>query len=180
MSEPAKIAVLGALLLIAYAAMRAGWRRRAARATAAVPALPPVPVLGAPLVGPLEVTYLSTAVADDRLARVAAHGLAVRAGGEVEVHDAGVLVRRRGAAELFLPASAIEAVTRASGMAGTAIGTDRVVVLRWRLDGVVLDTGLLPRHAAETPGLVDAVLALVGLAGAGAPPADATTDGSHA
>ncbi len=181
MSDPVKIAVLGALLLVAYAAMRAGWRRRSGRAGAALPALPHVPLLGEPRLGPLEATYLSTAVADDRLARVAAHGLAVRAKAEVEVHDAGVLVRRRGAVDLFLPASAIEAVTRASGMAGTAVGADRVVVLRWRHDGLTLDTGLLPRHAAEIARLVDAALALSDQARPDtAPPADATTDGSHA
>jgi hypothetical protein len=179
-SDPAKIAVLVALLLLAYAAMRAGWRRRTARAAGAVPELPVVPPLGTPRLGPVEVTYLSTAVADDRLARVAAHGLAVRAAAEVEVHADGVLVRRRGSSDLFCPASSIQAVTRASGMAGTAVGADRVVVIRWTIGGTCLDTGLLPRHPADTDGLVEALLAVMDRPAQDTPPAAATTDGSHA
>lgn len=157
MSDPAKIAVLAALVVLAFAAMGAGWRRRTARAGAVVPDLPVVPSLGSPRVGPLEATYLSTAVADDRLARLAVHGLAVRAGAEVEVHEEGVLVRRTGSADLFLPRGAIAAVSRASGMAGTAVGKDRVVVVRWWHHEVALDTGLLPRHPDDGPRLLDAI-----------------------
>ncbi len=172
MSDPVKIAILAGIVVVAYAAMRLGWRRRAARASAVVPALPEVPALGEPRLGPLEVTYLSTAVADDRLARVAAHGLAVRAAADVEVHDEGVLVRRVGSADLFVPTWSIAAVTRASGMAGTAVGAQRVVVVRWTLDGVALDTGLLPRHPDDAGLLLEAVRSAQA-----ADPVDAPTDG---
>lgn len=157
MSDPVKIAILAGIVVVAFAAMRVGWRRRSARAGAVVPELPQVPPLGEPSLGPLEATYLATAVADDRLGRVAAHGLAVRAAAEIEVHHAGVLVRRVGSPDLFVPAAATRAVTRASGMAGTAVGTDRVVVLRWMHGGVELDTGLLPRHAADAARIVAAI-----------------------
>ena len=184
MSDPAKIAVLVAVLLLAYVAMRAGWRRRTARAAVVVPELPVAPTLDAPGLGPFEATYLATAVAEDRLARVAAHGLAVRARALVEVHDEGVLVRRRGAADLFLPVGAIGAVTRASGMAGTALGADRVVVLRWQLGGVTVDTGLLPRHPDDAARLVAEVGARLLPAGTpgGAPAGhtDEATEGSPA
>lgn len=158
MSDPVKIAILAGVVVVAFTAMRVGWRRRTLRAGAVLPELPVVPALGSPRLGPLEATYLSTAVAHDRLARLAAHGLAVRAGAEVEVHDEGVLVRRVGAADLFVAAAAIRAVTRASGMAGTAVGTDRVVVVRWVHDDVELDTGLLPRHPADAARIVAAVV----------------------
>lgn len=157
MSDPVKIAILAGVVVAAFTAMRVGWRRRTLRADAVLPELPAVPPLGSPRLGPLEATYLSTAVAHDRLARLAAHGLAVRAAAEVEVHDGGVLVRRAGADDLFVAAAAIRAVTRASGMAGTAVGTDRVVVLRWVHDDVELDTGLLPRHPADAGRIVAAV-----------------------
>lgn len=157
MSDPLKIAVLATLTGVLLLGMAFGWRRRTVRGEHLVPELAPVPALGAPRVGPLEATYLATAPAEDRLARVAAHRLGVRAAAVVEVHDAGVLVRRVGAQELFLPADTIRAVTRASGMAGTAVGRDRVVVLRWRLGDVTLDTGLLPRHPDDAARLVDAI-----------------------
>lgn len=166
MSDPVKIAILAGIVVVAFTAMRVGWRRRSHRASAVLPDLPAVPSLGSPRLGPLEATYLSTAVAHDRLARVAAHGLAVRVAAEVEVHDEGVLVRRVGVADLFVPAAVIRAVTRASGMAGTAVGTDRVVVLRWVPGDVELDTGLLPRHPADAARLVAAVAELTD---AGAP-----------
>ena len=187
MSDPAKIAILVGIVVAAFAAMRLGWRRRTARAGAVVPELPDVPPLRAPRLGPLEATYLSTAVAHDRLARVAVHGLAVRAPAEVEVHDEGVLVRRAGAADLFVRAAAIRAVTRASGMAGTAVGADRVVVLRWTHDDVELDTGLLPRHAGDA-GRIVAAVGVLGTGPTGAPgeegpdvaDAEAPTEGSPA
>ncbi len=178
MSDPVKIAVLAGIVVLAFAAMGLGWRRRTARARAALPRLPEVPSLGEPRLGPLEATYLSTAVAADRLARVAAHGLAVRAVAEVEVHEEGVLVRRAGAADLFVPTAALRAVTRASGMAGTAVGTERVVVLRWAHDGVELDTGLLPRHPADAARIVGAVRTPGG--GPGETEAEASTEGSPA
>lgn len=190
MSDPLKAAVVAVILVAAFAAMRVGWGRRVGRASAVVPELPSVPSLGRPELGPVEATYLATAPADDRLVRIAAHGLAVRASAEVEVHGAGVLVRRRGAGDLFVPASDLTAVTRASGMAGTAVGADRVVVLRWRLGGVELDTGVLPRHPAQTQALADAVATLTGRRAADGPTgdapatlktqADAPTEGSHA
>jgi hypothetical protein len=178
-SDPLKIAILVALTALLLAGMAVGWRRRAARAADLVPDLPVVPPLGTPRVGPHEVTYLATARADDRLARVAAHRFAVRAPGEVEVHDAGVLVRRVGAADLFVPAGALHAVTRASGMAGTAVGRDRVVVLRWRHLDATLDTGLLPRHADDAGPLAEAAAALVAHAAPGTNAAG-PTDGSDA
>lgn len=179
MSDPVKIAILAGIALVALAAMRLGWRRRAARASAAWPGLPAVPALGEPILGPLEVTYLATARADDRLARLAAHGLAVRAAAEVEVHGAGVLVRRAGSADLFVPARALGAVARASGMAGTAVGTDRVVVLRWQ-HGLALDTGLLPRHPDDARRLADVIGALVGPPEGTPEPSSAPTEGSPA
>lgn len=172
MSQGAGIAVLVAVVVLAFAGMWWGWRRRVARASSAVPALPAVPELGTPTVGPVAATYLASVPADDRLARVAAHRLGVRSPAEVEVHGAGVLVRRAGAGDLFVPAADLVRVDRASGFAGTAVAVDRVLVLRWRCAAVTLDTGVLARHAADRAALAAAVAALV--------PAGPTTEGSPA
>lgn len=164
MSDPLKVVVVALVVAAAFALMWWGWRARAARSAALVPELPPVPdvpALGPPRLGPLPVTYLATADATDRLARVAVHRLAVRAPATVAVHDAGVLVQRVGAPDLFVPAADLLAVSRASGMAGTAVGADRVVVLRWALGAATLDTGLLPRRADDCAPLADAASGLV-------------------
>jgi hypothetical protein len=174
-------ALLGVLVVVLLLAMARGWRRSAARAADVVPALPQVPApdaLGAVRAGPLEATYLATALATDRLARVAAHGLGSRCPARVTVHDAGTLVERTGVPDLFVPTADLLAATPASGVAGTAVGRDRAVVLRWRCGTVTLDTGVLPRHAADVAPLV----AALGTSGSGAAadgPAP-TTDGSPA
>lgn len=164
MSDPVKVVVVALVVAAAFTLMWRGWRARAARSAALVPQLPRVPdgpTLGRPRLGPVAVTYLATADAADRLARVAVHRLAVRAPATVAVHDAGVLVARVGAADIFVPAADLLAVSRASGMAGTAVGTDRVVVLRWRLGAATLDTGLLPRRADDCAPLAAAAGGLV-------------------
>lgn len=161
MSEGLGVALLALVVVALLGAMWVGWRRRSARAIAALPALPAVPALGAPRLGPVPVTYVATAVVGRTLGRVAAHGLAVRAPGEAEVHDAGLLLRRAGAADLFVPAADLEAVGPARALAGTAVGVDRLVVVRWRCGTMTLDTGVLPRHAADRAALTEAVRALV-------------------
>lgn len=162
MSQGAGVALVGVLVAALLAAMWLAWRRQERRSLVALPALPAGPVLGAPTLGPVEVTYLATAPADQPLARVTAHRLAVRAPGDVAVHDSGVLLRRAGAADLFLPAADLRWVGVTSGVAGTAVGVDRAVVVRWTCGTMTLDTGVLPRRAADAGPLADAARALVG------------------
>lgn len=153
------------LVVVAAAAgwgMWLGWRRRVRASTVAVPAIPAVPDdLGATRLGPLEATYVSSTTAGDWLDRVAAHDLGSRSAAQVEVHDAGVLLRRRGAADLFVPADRLRTVGTTPGMAGKFMGRDGLVVLTWDSGDRVLDTGLLVRHRSQRPALVQAVQALI-------------------
>lgn len=153
--------VLGALLLLL---VLTGRRRLAQRTRRLVPAPPAVPdELGALRVGPLEATYVSTTLAGDWLARVGAHGLGDRSAARVSVHDAGVLVERTGAPDVFVPADALRGAGLAPGMAGKYVGADGLVVIGWHVpsDGEVpaadLDTGLRTRYATDRARLVDAV-----------------------
>lgn len=161
------VTILLVLLLLALWAMRQGWRRRERRSATTVPAVPGAPAeLGTARTEPLEATYVSSTTAGDWLDRVNAHDLGVRSPAEVQVFDAGVLVRRTGAADVFVPAAQVRAVGTASGMAGKFVGRDGLVVLTWAPDtgapdGALLDTGLLVRHRADRPRLVDAVRTLV-------------------
>ncbi|OJV57520.1 MAG: hypothetical protein BGO38_05125 [Cellulomonas sp. 73-145] len=161
------VTILLVLLALAYWAMRQGWRRRERRSEATVPAVPGAPAdLGAPRTDPLEAVYVSSTTAGDWLDRVNAHDLGVRSAAQVQVFDAGVLVRRTGAADVFVPAAQVRGVGTASGMAGKFMGRDGLVVLTWAPDaapevGPLLDTGLLVRHRADRPRLVDAVRTLV-------------------
>jgi len=149
--------------------MRTGWQHRTRRTGGLVPTLPPVPAdgsadLGRPRTEPIEATYVSTTVAGDWLDRVTAHGLGLRGPAFVQVFDGGVRILRRGAADLFVPASALRASGTAPGIAGKVVGGDGIALVTWRApgegDGVLLDTGLRTRHRTDRPLLVEAVAAL--------------------
>ena len=163
MPQSVSISIFVVLLALAGWGMWRGWRRRARTSAAAVPSIPAVPAeLGATRLGPLEATYVSSTTAGDWLDRVAAHDLGSRSAAEVEVHDTGVLLRRRGATDVFVPAARLRAVGTAPGMAGKFMGGEGLVVLTWDTGADrVLDTGVLVRHRAERPALVEAVQALL-------------------
>ncbi len=163
MRQWASISTFAVLLVLAGWGMWHGWRRRVRASAAAVPVIPPVPDdLGATRLGPVEATYVSSTTAGDWLDRIAAHDLGARSAAEVEVHDAGVLLRRRGATDVFVPADRLRAVGTAPGMAGKFVGGEGLVVLTWDSGADrTLDTGLLVRHRSERPALVRAVQALI-------------------
>lgn len=157
------VTIIAAVVVAIGYGMWHGWRRRLHASAAAVPALPAAPDdLGAIRLGPLEATYVSSTTAGDWLDRVSAHGLGARSAAQVEVHDTGVLVRRPGAADVFVPAGLLSSVRTAPGMAGKFVGGEGLVVLTWTPSpGHALDTGLLVRHRAERPRLVQAVQGLI-------------------
>lgn len=169
------ILALLVLVVLLLAAMRRGWRRRAAASAVDVPApaVAPPTTDAAHVLGPVAATYVSTVVAERPLDRVVAHGLGERSSAEVDVRADGVLVRRVGAPNLFVPAEDLVAIGTAGGMAGKFVGGDGLVVLRWRAPGgsVTLDTGLRTRRRGERATLLDAVRAL------GPATAPATTTG---
>lgn len=159
------LVLLGAALLLG---MAKGWRRLQ-RGPSPVPAPPAVPAedaLGAARTAELAATYVSSTRAGDWLDRVGAHGLGVRSAATVQVRDAGVVVRRRGAPDVFVPRAALRAVGTSGGMAGKVVGGDGLVVLTWApdpaLDDRGLDTGLRLRHAHEAETLRTATLELIG------------------
>ena len=137
-----------------------------------VPAVPPPARLGARLCEPIEATYVSTTTAGDWLDRVVAHDLGVRSAAVVTVHEAGVVIARTGARDVFVPAASVLGVERTPGIAGKYVGGDGLVVIRWTTttSGAgtdedrpenALDTGLRVRRAADRPVLTAAVAGLL-------------------
>lgn len=165
---PVAVAIMlsvGALLLVI---MWRGWRSLQARSAAKVSTLPSVPPeseLGAARTAPIEGTYVSTTTAGDWLDRVAARDLGYRAKAVVQVFDAGVLVARAGASELFVPVADLTGASRTPGMAGKYVGADGIVVLAWTAESpsgerTALETGVRTLHKSDRPLLLDAVSAL--------------------
>jgi len=159
------LVVLGAALLVG---MARGWRRLQ-RGPSEVPAPPAVPdeaALGAARTAALDATYVSTTRAGDWLDRVGAHGLGVRSAATAQVFDTGVVVRRRGAPDVFVPRAALRAAGTSGGMAGKVVGGEGLVVLTWAPspddDPRGLDTGLRLRHRQEADALLAATQTLIG------------------
>lgn len=150
-----------ALSVLILVAMRRGWLGRSTRTATAVGPLPVAPVsLGTARTAPLESTYVGTTVAGEWLERVTGQGLGVRAAGTVQLFDAGVVVVRQGAPDVYIPLEQLEAVRRDRGVAGKVADPQRLVVLTWRL-AVAVDTGIVLRHPADATELVTAVEAAI-------------------
>ena len=171
MPTPVSIGVLAALLALVLLGMRRGWLARARRSAAWVPDLPAVPptgtgpgTLGGARTAPVEATYVSSTRAGDWLDRVPAHGLGARSHAVVQVFDAGVLITRTGAPDVFVPSASLRSVGTTAGIAGKFTGGDGVLVLTWTTgadDERGLDTGLRVRRAADRPLLLAAAGALI-------------------
>lgn len=113
-----------------------------------LPPLPRVPRGGAD--HGVETTYVTTTRAGDHTQRVIARGLGKRTTAIVVVRTDGVLLDRRGAPTLFIPARQLDDVRRTSSL----------VVIGWTHGGVALETGLRMRNAAERDRLTDRISAL--------------------
>ena len=152
-----------AVVPLLWGLMYLGWRGRARR-QAGLPApleAPPDGDVGALVVPPAAGTYVSTVGAGSWLDRVVVHGLGTRSAMELRAGAAGLWFVRTGVRDVFVPAGDVVAVRRERGIAGKYTIEEGVVVVRWRLGEVELDTGFRPTLWSEAHGLVNALQALV-------------------
>lgn len=153
-----ELVVVAGVAVVALAAMRVGWSRRAGRWSDLAADLGSVVAVGGPAVfGPVDATYLATTPVDAPLERIPVRGLGVRAPAAVVVDDGGVLVSRAGSGDLYLAADRLVDAGPGDGIAGTAVGRGRLVLIRWRSGARLLQTGLLPRHDDDRVALTQAV-----------------------
>ncbi|OJX94358.1 MAG: hypothetical protein BGO96_15790 [Micrococcales bacterium 73-15] len=156
-------AVCVLIALVALGAMWWGWRRRARRTGAGLAELTepwePFPA-DAPGGLVVEGIYVSTTTAGDWLDRIAAAGLGVRSAVTAYVDERGLLLARRGAPDVAVPARDLVVARRERGIAGKVADAGGLVVVRWRLGDRELDTGVRPRYSRDLDRLVDAVNAL--------------------
>lgn len=157
MSErwPAVLLLVGVVVL-AWAGMSWGWRRRAARqADVLTPAS--APSAPGPVLATAEGLYVGSVVAGDWLDRVVPHGLGARANADLTAHSTGLLLARDGAPEVWVPRTDVRAVRRDTGLAGKVTETGGLVVWTWRLGEVELESGLRPRYATDAAPLMHAI-----------------------
>jgi hypothetical protein len=161
------VAIVVLAILVAWGLMYLGWKRREERQSgiAPLPAVPPGVAEQARAAG-VEGSYVSTTTAHDLLDRVTAHGLG--AGGVAHVvvadggsgDDAGVMVARSGAPDVFIPASALADVRVESMRAGKA-APHGLVVIEWRLGELAVATAFRPRDPRDREALLRSVQALI-------------------
>lgn len=154
--------VIGGGFLLACVAvffvMRAGWKNRAKR-QAHVASPRPVPAdLGEPLVT-VDLLYVATADAVNRLDRIVAHGLGFRARAEVTVHGGGVVMDIAGSRPFFIPTHDLREIGRATWTIDRVVEPDGLVQLGWRLGDLDVDTFL--RDSGDPRPLVAAISSLI-------------------
>lgn len=151
-----------AFFVLCLAGMRWGWRNRARRQAAYLPALPTPPDdLADPLLPPLAGVYVGTTTAGDWQDRIVVGDLGHRAAAELALHPGGLLVDRTGASPLWIAAGSLVAARTDRALAGKAMGIDGLLVVRWRLGAHELDTGLRADDKDEYPAWIEAIHGLV-------------------
>ena len=151
-----------ALALALMGLVLVGWRGRLRRQSGiAAPApVPDAAALGAERLR-CRGQYVVTTGAGDWLDRIAVHRLGVRTTADAVVYDAGLVLERAGAPDVFIAAGDVDGVRLEAGMAGKFVEEGGLVVVAWRLGGTAVDTGFRPRYAQEKNALVAAIGDLV-------------------
>lgn len=154
------LAVL-AFFALCVAGMWWGWHNRARRQSY-LPALPvPPESFGEPLLPPLTGVYTSTTTAGDWQDRIVVGGTGFRSGVELRLYSDGLLLDRAGAVPLWIPADTLVDARADRVLAGKVMGVAGLLVVRWRLDGYQLDTGVRGDDKDVYDEWIDAIHSLV-------------------
>lgn len=160
MDGVAAVTLAVVVVLVLFALLWLGWRGRLRR-QGGYAQLPEVPAdLSAPR---LEVSgqYVVSTSAGDWLDRIAVHSLGVKSNADLSVYSEGVLIRRTGAADVFIPAASVTGVRLESGMAGKFVEKEGLVVISWLLGEAAVDTAFRTREAGQKTPLAELVRTLV-------------------
>ena len=132
------VTILIGLLLLSLMLVGWGRRRRRQRGLAPIQPTPALPT-GAALHGG---KYVATTAAGDPYDRITTGGLAFRGNATAAVHPAGVLVRRTGEVDLWIPSADLIDAGRATWTIDRVVEPDGLTMLRWRLGDREVDTYL--------------------------------------
>lgn len=106
--------------------------------------------------------YVATTFANRPLDRVIAHGLAHRGHASISVGEKGLSVERTGEVGFFIPSSDLVEISRGAAVIDRAVEKEGLVVIKWKLGGVELESHFRfvdARMRAET---LNALKTLVG------------------
>jgi len=165
MSRPQAVGVMLIALGLIYALLYAAWLRKRRRNTSAAVVVAGPRVAADEVPGSVvraEGTYVSTTTAASRLERVAVEGLGNRSKATLAIRrgspDELIRFERQGESDVVIPRSRLVDVRRDRGMAGKFVGSNRLLVVRWKADDEsIYETGFLPRHRADLERLESAL-----------------------
>ena len=135
-------AMLAMVALLAIGAMMRGWLRRAHRQAALIGRLPAVPDTVGPLITATTGLYVGSTLVPGWLDRIAVGDLGDRAKAVLTRYPEGIMVRRSGAAPIWIPQESITAIRTERGLAGKVVPAEGILAIRWRLpSGTEIDIG---------------------------------------
>jgi hypothetical protein len=155
----AAAALVLALLVVLLGLMWLGWRNLKRR-SAGIPAPHPLPAPGAAELLHTTGMHVATTHAGRPLDRVVVLELAFRATTDLRVTSAGIELRLGGGNEVFIPASSVRSVERASWTIDRAVERGGLVVLGWTLGDTPLDTNLRVEDPAALVAALSTLLEL--------------------
>ncbi|MYR43992.1 hypothetical protein GTW67_18685 [Streptomyces sp. SID5910] len=157
---------LGLFVALVYWLMREGWKWRStlqgdlpelpARPSPTTtlngggkPPLPGMPDEPGPARLTMSGRYHGSTTAGQWLDRIVAHGLGTRSRAELTLTDAGLDVVRPGAADFFVPLTALREARLDKGIAGKVLTEGGLLIVTWEHGGKLIDSGFRSDHAAE-------------------------------
>ncbi|KJS57150.1 membrane protein [Streptomyces rubellomurinus subsp. indigoferus] len=148
---------VGLLIIIGlvYWLMRQGWNWRRTLQSG-MPPLPAVPDGAGRTILETSGRYHGTTTAGNWLDRVVAHGLGSRSRADLTLGEDGLLVRRPGDVDLWIPAERLTGARTDSGIAGKVVPSGLLVV-SWTHEGTELDSGFRADHPDEHTAWVEAI-----------------------
>lgn len=129
-----------AVICLAIAALRWGWRNRERRQGLVLPAVPADVLRGAAALPTAPGSYIGTVLRGQLLERVVAGG--TRAAADVAVGDFGVLVQRQGETPLLIDATSISGLHVVPGMLQRHFGAHGLLLVDWVWSGTEVSSGL--------------------------------------
>lgn len=143
------------LVILVYWLMRQGWKWRSTLQSD-LPPLPEPPADPGPVLLSVSGRYHGTTTAGNWLDRIVAHGLGARSLAELTLTERGLLARRPGATDLWIPAEALVGARTDSGIAGKVVPSG-LLVATWRHGDLELDSGFRADRPDQHPAWVAAI-----------------------